>query len=226
VKYSVPPIGLATCPLLNMIKIHHTLLSAFGPQNWWPADTPEEVLFGTILTQNTSWKNAKNAISALKTAGKLNFEAVSQMGLDELALLVKPARFLNQKAKALKSFADYFGNNYNFSLEKMKGVNHLVMRNELLNLHRIGPETADSMLLYALEKPVFVIDAYTKRIFSRHGFIKKEASYDAIQKFFMDNLPKDVKLYNEFHALIVRTGYLFCKPKPLCDHCPLLNSKI
>jgi len=206
-----------------MIKIYQTLFSAFGPQNWWPAETPEEVLFGAILTQNTSWENAKNAISALKSAGKLNFEAICQMNVDELALLVKPARFLNQKAKALKRFAEYFRDNYNFSIEKMGRVNHWSMRKELLNLYRVGPETADSILLYALEKPVFVIDAYTKRIFSRHGFVKKEDSYDIIQKLFMVNLPNDVKLYNEFHALIVRTGYLFCKPKPACDQCPLLK---
>ena len=209
---------------VSLMKIYQTLFSAFGPRNWWPADSPEEVIFGAILAQNTSWKNVKSAILALKQAKKLDFKAIAKMDADKLAQLIKPARFLNQKAKALKSFADYFGDKYSFSIKKMKKVDLGTLRNELLNLYRIGPETADSILLYALEKPIFVIDAYTKRIFSHHGFIKKEAPYDVFQKFFMDNLPRDVRLYNEFHALIVHTGYLFCKPKkPLCEECPLMN---
>jgi endonuclease-3 related protein len=207
----------------TLMKIYQTLFSAFGPRNWWPADSPEEVIFGAILAQNTSWKNVKSAISALKQARKLDFKAISKMDSDKLAQLIKPARFLNQKAKALKSFADYFGDKYSFRIKKMRKVDLWTLRNELLNLYRIGPETADSILLYALKKPIFVIDAYTKRIFSQHGFIKREATYDAFQKFFMDNLPRDVRLYNEFHALIVHTGYLFCKPKPLCEECPLMN---
>ena len=206
-----------------LMKIYNALFSAFGPQNWWPADTPEEVIFGAILAQNTSWKNVEMAIFALKGAKKLSFKKIAKMGLGELAELIRPARFLNQKAKGLKAFANYFGNKYGFSIKKMKEVNLWILRNELLSLFRIGPETADSILLYALEEPIFVIDVYTKRIFSRHGFIKEDKSYEDFQKFFMDHLPKDVQLYNEFHALIVRTGYLFCKPKPLCEKCPLSN---
>ena len=204
-----------------LIKIYHTLLAAFGPRSWWPAKTSEEVIFGAILAQNTSWKNVKQAINALKDAGKLSFKAIAKMDSEELAEIVRPARFLNQKAKALKVFADYFGTKYNFQIKKIKKVSLSKLREELFNLYRIGPETGDSILLYALEKPIFVIDAYTKRIFSQHGFMKMDESYDAYQKFFMDNLPSDVQLYNEFHALIVHTGYLYCKPKPLCEECPL-----
>ena len=206
-----------------LMKIYQTLLAAFGPRHWWPAKTSKEVIFGAILTQNTTWKNVKQAINALKEVEKLSFKNIAKTDLEELAALVRPARFLNQKAKALKVFADYFGNRYNFDIKKMKQTALGKLREELLDLYRIGPETADSILLYALEKPIFVIDAYTKRIFSQHGFMKSDDPYDAYQKFFMDNLPQDVQLYNEFHALIVHTGYLYCKPKPLCEECPLSN---
>jgi endonuclease-3 related protein len=206
-----------------LMKIYHTLLAAFGPRHWWPAKTSEEVIFGAILAQNTTWKNAKRAIEELKNAGKLSFEAIKKMNEKKLGKLVSPARFFNQKAKALKVFADYFGNKYNFNIKKIKKLPLANLREELLNLYRIGPETADSILLYALKKPIFVIDAYTKRIFSQHGFMKIDDSYAAYQNFFMNNLPHDVQLYNEFHALIVHTGYLYCKPKPLCEECPLSN---
>jgi len=205
----------------SLLKIYRSLLSAFGPRHWWPAKTAEEVIFGAILAQNTTWKNAKRAIAALKNTENLSFKKIPTINLEELADLIKSARFLNQKAKALKAFADYLGNTYNFDIEKMKKKTLGKLREELLNLYRIGPETADSILLYALEKPIFVIDAYTKRIFSQHVFLKSDDSYAAYQKYFMDNLPHDVQVYNEFHALIVHTGYLYCKPKPLCEECPL-----
>jgi endonuclease-3 related protein len=205
----------------SLLKIYRSLLSAFGPRHWWPANTSEEVIFGAILTQNTTWKNAKRAIGELKNAGKLSFEAIEKMNEKKLGELVKPARFFNQKAKALHVFADYFGNKYNYNIKKMKKSPLVNLREELLSLYRIGPETADSILLYALKKPIFVIDAYTKRIFSQHGFMQSDDSYAAYQNFFMNNLPHDVQLYNEFHALIVHTGYLYCKPKPLCKECPL-----
>jgi endonuclease-3 related protein len=206
-----------------LMKIYHTLLAAFGPRHWWPAKTSEEVIFGAILAQNTTWKNATRAIAALKNAENLSFKKIATMNLEELAELVRPARFLNQKAKALKTFADYFAKVYQCDIKKMKKFSLEKLREELLNLYRIGPETADSILLYALKKPIFVIDVYTKRILSQHGFMKSDDSYVEYQKFFMDNLPHDMQLYNEFHALIVHTGYLYCKPKPLCDECPLLH---
>ena len=203
------------------MAIYNRLYKAFGSRNWWPADTAEEVMFGAILTQSITWKNVEKAIAALKERGKLSFKAVAIMDERELAKIIRPARFLNQKARALKKYADYFGEKYGYSITKMKKRELWLLREELLSLYRIGPETADSILLYALEKPVFVIDVYTKRILSRHGFLSMEDAYDNYQKLFMENLPGDVRLYNEFHALLVHLGSRFCKPKPLCDTCPL-----
>jgi len=178
-------------------------------------------MFGAILAQNTSWGNARKAIDALRHNGSLAFSIVLNLEVNRLAALIRPARFMNQKARTLKSFAHYLNDRYHFDLRAMKQRDLPALREELLLLHRIGPETADSILLYALEKPVFVIDAYTKRIFSRHGFLSLDNSYDRFQRFFMDSLPIDVTLYNEYHALLVHAGYRFCKPKPLCEHCPL-----
>ena len=206
----------------SLLKIYARLLSAYGPRHWWPADTPEEVIIGAILTQNTSWKNVKLAIDSLKQAGLLDFRAIRAMEEEDLRRWIKSSGFFNQKARALKTFADYFGKRYGFQMERMKKAGLGVLREELLGLYRIGPETADSILLYALGKPIFVIDAYTKRIFSRHGFLEMKDLYEAFQKFFMDNLEPDAALYNEFHALIVHTGHRFCKPEPRCPECPLV----
>jgi endonuclease-3 related protein len=206
---------------LQLLDIYTRLFIAFGSRNWWPADTAEEVIFGAILTQNTSWKNAEQALAALKANRKLRFKTVAEMDIQALAELIRPARFLNQKAKALKTFAGYLGSHYGFSIKKMGRKDIGSLREELLSLYRIGPETADSILCYALEKPVFVIDVYTKRIFSRHGFLKIKDSYDDYQRLFMENLSRDVQLYNEYHALLVLLGNRFCKPKPLCAQCPL-----
>jgi endonuclease-3 related protein len=205
----------------QLLTIYNKLFKVFGSRYWWPADTAEEVIFGAILTQNITWKNAEQAIAALKAHGTLSFKAVAAMGDKKLAELIRPARFLNQKAKALKVFAEYVGKNYEYSVKKMKKKDVQELREELLSLYRIGQETADSILLYALEKPVFVIDVYTKRIFSRHGFLTMEDSYEKYQQLFMKNLPSDVSLYNEYHALLVHVGNQFCKPKPLCAECPL-----
>ncbi len=204
-----------------MMTVYNRLLKAIGPRNWWPAETAQEVIFGAILTQNTSWQNVEQALSALKKKRKLSFRAVRDMDRQELAEIIRPARFLNQKARALQEFADHFGKRYRFSIKKMKAREMEPLRDELLGLYRIGPETADSILLYALDKPVFVIDAYTRRIFSRHGMLSEERTYDDFQHLFMEALPPDVGLYNEYHALLVHVGNRFCKPKPQCDRCPL-----
>jgi endonuclease-3 related protein len=205
----------------QLLNIYNKLFKAFGSRHWWPAETAEEAIFGAILTQNITWKNVEQAIAALKKQGKLSFKAIAPMDNQQLAELIRPARFLNQKAKALKVFAGYFGKQYGYSIKRMKKKDMRVLREELLSLYRIGPETADSILLYALEKPIFVIDLYTKRIFSRHDFLKMGNAYEDFQQLFMDNLPCDVKLYNEYHALLVHVGNQFCKPKPLCAECPL-----
>lgn len=205
----------------QLMNIYNRLYSAFGSRHWWPAKSAEEVIIGAILTQNITWKNVEQAIAALKAQRALSFKAIAAMDEEKLAPVIRPARFLNQKARALKVFAEYFGRQYGYSLQRMKKRGLRELRDELLGLYRIGPETADSIILYALKKPVFVIDSYTKRIFSRHGFFPLEGSYADYQKLFMDNLPPDVQLYNEYHALLVHLGNRFCKPKPLCAECPL-----
>jgi endonuclease-3 related protein len=203
------------------MNIYNRLFKAFGSRNWWPAGSAEETIIGAILTQNITWKNVEQAITALKVRRALSFKAIAGMDEQELARVIRPARFLNQKARALKVFAAYFGGAYGYCIQRMKRRDVGELRDELLGLYRIGPETADSILLYALGKPVFVIDLYTKRILSRHGLLAMESSYEAYQKFFMDRLPPDVPLYNEYHALLVHLGNQFCKPKPLCAECPL-----
>jgi len=205
----------------QLMAIYNRLYTAFGSRHWWPAETAEEAIIGAILAQNITWKNVEQAIAALRARRALSFKALASMDEELLAHLIRPARFLNQKARALKVFAEYFGRQYGYNLQRMKKRDVRELRNELLGLYRIGPETADSILLYALEKPVFVIDAYTKRIFSRHGLLPLDGSYASYQKLFMENLPPDVRLYNEYHALLVHLGNRFCKPKPLCAECAL-----
>lgn len=205
----------------RLMGMYEKLHAAFGPRNWWPADSPEEVILGAILAQNTSWENARRAVQALRKVRLLSFRKIDGADDHKLAALVRPARFFNQKARALKEFAAYFGRSYSYSIARMRRRDTDALRSELLGLYRIGPETADSILLYALEKPVFVIDAYTKRILGRHGILSMQHSYDDFQQLFMEHLPPDVKLYNDFHAQLVHLGNRYCRPKPLCEQCPL-----
>ncbi len=165
------------------------------------------------------------ALQALKDAQVLSFRRIAAADEQELARLVRPARYFNQKARALKAFAGYFGSRYNYSIERMRRRDTLELRDELLGVYRIGPETADCILLYALEKPVFVIDAYTKRILSRHGILSAQHSYDDFQRLFMKLLPPDVALYNDFHAQLVKLGNTYCSPKPRCEVCPLRGKR-
>lgn len=202
--------------LLN--KIFFLLLNKFGPQNWWPAETVFEVIVGAILTQNTSWKNVEKAILNLKKSELLSPEKLSKLDDFELALLIKSAGFFNLKAKRLKNFLRFLEKN-SFDLETIKKIPNL--REELLKIKGIGKETADSILLYAFDIPYFVIDAYTKRIFSRIGFLDEKASYEDFQELFHNNLPKDIHLYNEYHALIVKLAKEYCRKRPLCYECPI-----
>ena len=206
-------------------ELYSRLRTTFGHRNWWPAKTAEEVIFGAILTQNVAWSGVELALAALRKAGRLRFKSIAAMDEAELAALIRPARFMNQKARALKSFADYFGRRYGFSIRRMKKCTAESLREQMLSLYRIGPETADSILLYALDKPVFVIDAYTKRICSRHGLLGPDAPYDVYQRFFIDRLACDAALYNDFHAQLVHLGNRFCKTRPLCRDCPLQDFK-
>ncbi|MDD4980508.1 MAG: endonuclease III domain-containing protein [Candidatus Omnitrophica bacterium] len=206
-------------PKLNLI--YKKLYSYFGPQHWWPGDSPFEVMVGAILTQNTSWLNVEKAINNLKKHKVLTADKLYKLSSKRLALLIRPAGYYNIKAERLKIFLRFFLKYYQ-GLEGMLNSDTLALRNQLLGVKGIGPETADSILLYALNKPVFVVDAYTRRILSRHRFIPEGADYHQTQNLFMQNLKKSVKLFNEYHALLVKLGKEFClKNKPRCEICPL-----
>jgi endonuclease-3 related protein len=202
-------------------RIYKTLYNAFGTQHWWPGDTPFEVAVGAILTQNTNWGNVEKAISNLKAAKALNHKILLELPVKELARLIRPAGYFNIKAKRLKAFIDFLVNHYRGSMNKMKHEDMHGLREKLLSINGIGPETADSILLYALDKPVFVIDAYTKRVLSRHGIMEHDEPYERFQELLYASLKKDIKLFNEYHALFVRVGKIYCKPKPVCEGCPL-----
>jgi endonuclease-3 related protein len=205
----------------NLIEIYNTLYNAFGPQHWWPGDTPFEIAVGAILTQNTNWGNVEKAIKNLKKDNVLDAEILHKMSHKRLASLIRPAGYFNIKAKRLKNFLSYLCNHCSGSMKKMGTGDTHILRENLLDVNGIGPETADSICLYALERPVFVIDAYTKRVLNRHGLAPEKATYHELQEFFHKNLPPDVDLFNEFHALLVMLGKHYCKPKPKCEGCPL-----
>ncbi len=211
-------------PKETLVKIYDKLLEAFGPQHWWPADDDFEIIVGAILTQSVSWKNVEKAIDNLKAEGLLSLDAILAVDKDKLAALIKSTMYYNQKALKLKNFCRYIKQNYGRDIYALFEKNIPNMRVELLSIKGIGPETADSIILYAAEKPIFVVDAYTRRIFSRLGFLPDDAEYSQMQDFFMSNLPSDVNLFNEYHALIVRLGKDYCKnKKPLCKECPVKN---
>lgn len=203
-------------------KIYNSLYSYFGPLNWWPGDTPFEIMVGAILTQNTSWSNAEKAINNLKKENLLESQKLYHINQEELAQLIKPSGYYNIKARRLKNFINLFVEEFECSAEKMFLVDSKELRKKMLKVNGIGPETADSILLYAGKKPFFVVDAYTKRIFSRHKLISEDASYYQVQEFFTQNLDKDAKLFNEFHAQIVMLGKTICTSKnPDCSKCPI-----
>lgn len=202
----------------KLFEIFDTLFTTYGPRHWWPADSPFEVVIGAILTQNTSWKNVTRAIDKLKENKILNPKSLSEIPAGELAQSIISSGYYNQKAKKIKTFVNYF-QKFGFQLEKMKEVPTERLREELLGLNGIGPETADSILLYALNKPAFVIDAYTKRLFSRLGFVPETIKYHELQQVFIKNLPQEVSLFNEYHALIDYFAHHQCKKQPLCDTC-------
>jgi endonuclease-3 related protein len=201
--------------------IYKALHNHFGPQNWWPGDTPFEIAVGAVLTQNTNWTNVEKAIQNLKKNSVLNAESLHMMSHAALASLIKPAGYFNVKAKRLKNFLSFLCNHYQGSMKRMRAKDVTTLRAELLNVNGIGPETADSILLYALEKPVFVIDAYTRRILYRHNIASEKITYHELQGLFHHNFSPDVPLYNEYHALFVMLGKDYCKPKPQCKGCPL-----
>lgn len=205
-----------------LIEIYESLLSAFGPQGWWPAETPFEVCVGAILTQNTNWQNVEKAIQNLKEKNLLEPEKLYGLPLEELAQLIRPCGYYNLKAKRLRNFLTFLFSEYQGDLSAMAKEETESLREKLLTVRGLGPETVDSILLYAFERPVFVVDAYTYRIFSRHRLIPEEIDYESLRTFFETNLPEDVSLYKEYHALIVACGKALCKKaRPLCETCPL-----
>jgi endonuclease-3 related protein len=193
-----------------------------GPMRWWPARTPFEVIVGAILTQSTSWGNVERAIANLRSAHLLTPSAISAARMSRLAALVRPSGYFRQKAKKLKSFVRFLQREFGGSLKGMFDLPTEILREKLLSVHGIGPETADSILLYAGKHAVFVVDAYTHRIFGRHGITNGEPEYESVRALVEAALPRDSQLFNEFHALVVTTGKNWCrKTKPRCAECPL-----
>ena len=208
--------------MIDQLKeIYDLLYKRFGPQDWWPGDTPFEVIVGAILTQNTNWTNVEKAITNIKNADALTPDKLHHLDIKKLAELIRPAGYFNIKAKRLKNFLDWFFENYAGNLVNLEKVRTSELREQLLSVKGIGHETADSILLYALNRPVFVVDAYTARICTRHHIIDGGADYHQIQETFESNLPSDIQLFNEYHALLVHLGKDFCKPTPKCEECPL-----
>lgn len=200
----------------------NSLFTALGPQHWWPGKTPFEVIVGAILTQSASWSNAEIALGNLRREGLLRPAAIEEVNLRRLQNLIRSSGYWRQKARALKAFVRFLRQDYGGSLEKMLETPTILLREKLLGVFGIGPETADSILLYAGEHGVFVVDAYSKRILVRHGWANERAKYDDIRWQFERRFPGNVKKFNEFHALIVATGKTWCrKSEPKCGECPL-----
>jgi len=210
---------------MDLMDIYDKLISHFGPQGWWPAETPYEVVVGAILTQNTSWRNVERAIDNLKKYNLLEERKILKIPLERLKVLIRPAGFYNVKSKRLKNVTKHIVNNYG-STEELKRCDKdlYMLREELLSIKGVGKETADTILLYSLDRPIFVVDNYTRRILSRYGIIDNNLDYDRIRMFFENSIPRDVEIYKEYHALIVQLGKTFCKKRrPKCLDCPLFE---
>lgn len=203
-------------------EVYQNLFDHFGPQNWWPGETPFEIIVGAVLTQNTNWRNVSKAIDNLREAELLNFNSLKQLAVDEIAIYIRPSGYYNLKAKRLRNLLDMIEEIYFGELDLFLQDSLASGRENLLSVKGVGPETADSILLYACELPTFVIDTYTHRVFSRHQLVDEETDYESMQDLFVSQLPEDVQLYNEYHALIVRVASTYCKKtNPLCEQCPL-----
>ena len=205
----------------QLTKIYQLLFDRFGRQHWWPGQTQFEIITGAILTQNTNWANVEKAIVNLKSANCLTPEKLYHLDASKLAELIRPAGYYNIKTKRLKNFINWLFDNYDGKLANLETVDTNQLRAELLAIKGIGYETADSILLYAFDRPVFVVDAYTARIAFRHQLIEPDADYEQLRELFQSNLPQDTRLFNEYHALLVQAGKEFCRPKAKCPGCPL-----
>jgi endonuclease III related protein len=205
----------------KLIEIYDRLYTTYGPQHWWPAESPFEVMVGAILTQSAAWKNVEKAIANLKSAQALSPAALLQLDSTALAALVRPSGYYNAKIRKLKAMAEWIGKNYGDDIAKMSAQNTAQLREQLLGVHGIGPETADSIILYAANQPIFVIDAYTRRILDRIGIVPDAPTYTDYQALFMNNLPLDSTIFNEYHALLVQLGKEACRKRPVCEQCCL-----
>ena len=204
-----------------LLDLYSRLFEAFGPRYWWPGDSGFEVAVGAILTQNTAWRNVTKAIKNLKDKGLLSPEALYHVPVEDLASVIRPAGYYNIKAQRLKHFMQFLFRESAGNLDRLLAEDLDTLRSKLLSINGIGPETADSILLYAGNKTTFVVDTYTKRILFRHSLIPEEASYDEVRNFFMDCLEPDAAMFNEYHALLVHLGHAFClKKNPKCSGCP------
>ncbi len=206
----------------RIYSIYRLLYKKYGPQGWWPGDSPLECVLGAILTQNTSWQNAAKAINNLKKSDLVSIDKLNLLTTNELAQLVRSSGYFNQKAVKIKNFLTFLYENYEGKLEKMFDEDMYLLRDKLLSIKGIGPETADCIILYGGNKPIFVIDTYTYRVLSRHGLVPEQTSYNEMQELFMDSLNLDPGIFNEYHALLVKVGKERCKKqKPICAGCPL-----
>lgn len=205
-------------------NIYDLLYKEYGSQGWWPGDSKLECIIGAILTQNTSWVNVEKAINNLKRLNLISANKLKLITTEELAELIRPSGYYNQKAIKIKNFISFLSENYKDNLDKMFLEETYELREKLLSIKGIGPETADCILLYGGNKPIFVIDAYTYRVLSRHGLVPDQTNYNEMQDLFMDSLSDDSGLYNEYHALLVKVGKEHCKRNnPICAGCPLEN---
>ena len=202
-------------------EVYQRLYESFGPQNWWPAESAFEVVLGAVLVQNTAWKNVEKALENLRQADLLSAEALYYLRPEELEELIRPAGYFRMKTRRLRNLLRYLFEHYNGSLDTLFKLDTETLREQLLEINGVGPETADSILLYAANRPIFVVDTYTHRVLKRHGWIDYEADYATVQAHFQAHLEPDPQLYNEFHALLVRVGHLYCGKTPRCEECPL-----
>ena len=205
----------------RLLEIYHQLLARYGHRHWWPAETPFEVCVGAILTQNTNWGNVEKAIHNLKRAGLLTPDGILRTPRGELADLIRPAGFFNVKSERLQGFVAWLSERAGGSLDRLFETDWCELREELLAVRGIGRETADSILLYAGQQPTFVVDAYTKRLFSRLGLVRETIDYEELRSLFMAHLPADVALFNEYHALIVEHCKEHCRKRHRCEGCVL-----
>jgi len=202
-------------------EIYDALREEFGHRSWWPGDGPFEVMVGAILTQNTNWDNVETAIDNLKERDVLNPPAILNVEQEDLQDLVRPAGYYRQKAARVKRLSQWLMDNCDGAVELLQKWPRDELRKELVSIRGVGPETADSIMLYALDKPVFVVDTYTLRVTTRHGLIERNCTYYDLQNLFQDHLPEDLDLYRDFHAQLVEVGKRYCRPTPKCQNCPV-----